>query len=31
MMTEKTMAIILAIVVYGLIIIGVYNLITTII
>jgi len=31
MMTEKTMAMILAIVVYGLIIIGVYNLITTII
>jgi len=30
-MTEKTMAMILAIVVYGLIIIGVYNLITTII
>jgi len=30
-MKEKTMAIILAIVVYGLIIIGVYNLITTII
>jgi len=30
-MTEKTMAIILTIVVYGLIIIGMYNLITTII
>jgi len=30
-MTEKTMAMILAIVVYGLIIIGVYNLITTIV
>jgi hypothetical protein len=29
-MTEKTMAMILALVVYGLIIIGVYNLITTI-
>jgi len=31
MMNEKTMAMILALVVYGLIIIGVYNLITTII
>jgi len=30
-MTEKTLAMILALVVYGLIIIGVYNLITTII
>jgi hypothetical protein len=30
-MKEKTMAMILAIVVYGLIIIGVYNLITTIV
>jgi len=30
-MTEKTMAMILALVVYGLIIIGMYNLITTII
>jgi hypothetical protein len=30
-MTEKTMAIILALVVYGLIILGMYNLITTII
>jgi hypothetical protein len=29
-MTEKTMAMILALVVYGLIIIGMYNLITTI-
>jgi hypothetical protein len=29
-MTEKTMAMILALVVYGLIIIGVYNLIKTI-
>jgi hypothetical protein len=30
-MTEKTLAMILALVVYGLIIIGMYNLITTII
>jgi hypothetical protein len=30
-MTEKTMAMILALVVYGLIILGMYNLITTII
>jgi hypothetical protein len=30
-MTEKTLAIILALVVYGLIILGMYNLITTII
>jgi hypothetical protein len=29
-MTEKTLAMILALVVYGLIIIGMYNLITTI-
>jgi hypothetical protein len=31
MMTEKTMAMILMLIIYGLIILGVYNLITTII
>jgi hypothetical protein len=30
-MTEKTLAMILALIVYGLIILGMYNLITTII
>jgi hypothetical protein len=30
-MTEKTMAIILMLIIYGLIILGMYNLITTII